>query len=111
MRLHVGDIVARPSAGVDALLHGGIFGRHPEGIPAHGVQHFKAAHPLVAGQHIAHRIVAHMADVDAPRWIGKHLQHVAARAGAGVVGAERLAFVPHLLPAGVGGGGIEAFGQ
>jgi hypothetical protein len=41
LRLHVGDVVARPAAGVDALFHGGIFGRHAEGVPAHRVQHLK----------------------------------------------------------------------
>ncbi len=66
LRFHVGDVFARPAAGVDALFHCRIFGGHPESIPAHRVQHFMAAHPLIAGQHIAHRVIAHVPDVDAP---------------------------------------------
>ena len=111
LRLHVGDIVPRPAAGMYAFFHGGIFGGHPERIPAHRVQHFMPAHPLVAGQHVAHGVIAYMADVNAPRGIGKHLQHIAARLGAGIVGAEALALVPDALPARVGGGRVEAFGS
>jgi hypothetical protein len=35
LRLHVGDVVAGPAAGVDALFHRRVFRRHAEGIPAH----------------------------------------------------------------------------
>ena len=109
LRLHVGDVLARPAAGVHALFHGGVFGRHAKGVPAHWVQHLKALHRLIAGQHVTHRIVADMADVDAPRRIGKHLQHIGAGLGAGIIGAEALGLVPRALPAPVGHGRIETF--
>ena len=109
LRLHVGDVLARPAAGVHALFHGGVFGGHAEGVPAHGMQHLKALHRLVAGQYVAHGIVAHMADMDAPRRIGKHLQHIGAGLGTGIIGAEALGLVPRSLPAPVGHGRIETF--
>ena len=97
--LHVGNIVAGPAARVDALFHRGVFGGHTEGIPAHRVQHLKSLHPLGAGQHVSHRVIAHMANMDAARWVGKHLQHERTWFGAGVVGAETLRGVPRGLPA------------
>ena len=107
LRLHVGDIIAGPAAGVDALFHRGVFGGHSKGIPAHRVQHLKALHPLGAGQHVAHRVIAHMANMDAARWVGKHLQHERARFGAGVVGAETLRGVPCGLPTCIGAASIK----
>ena len=107
LRLHVGDIVSGPAAGVDALFHRGVFRGHAEGVPPHRVQHFVADHPLVAGQHIAHRVIAHMPDVNAPRRIGKHFQHIAARLGRGIVGAKGLGVVPGFLPAEIGAGRIK----
>ena len=102
LRLHVGDIFAGPAAGMHALFHGGVFGGHAERVPPHRVQHFVAAHPLVAGQHVAHGVIAHVADMDAPRRIGEHLQHVALRLGAVAVGLEALRCFPGMLPAPVG---------
>ena len=75
----VGDVVVGPGRGMDALLDGRVLGRQAEGVPAHGVQHIEAAGALVAGDHVAHGVVAHMAHVDAPRRIGEHLQHVVFR--------------------------------
>ena len=47
LRFHVCNIVARPTAGVDFLLHRRIFRRHAKGVPAHGVQHFMSGHALI----------------------------------------------------------------
>ena len=38
--------------------------------------------------HVAHRVIADMAHVDAPRGIGEHLQHVGLGLVAVAVGAE-----------------------
>ena len=91
LRLHVGDVGAGPAAGMDALLHRRVLRGHAEGVPAHRMEHFITLHPLVAREHVAHRVVAHVADMDAPRGIGEHLEHIASRLGRGVVGAEALA--------------------
>ena len=107
LRFHVFDIGAGPAAGVDALFHRRVFGRHAEGVPAHGVQNFVPDRLLVARQHVAHRVIAHVADVDAPRRIGKHLEHVALGLGGIAVGAEGLRLVPRILPARIGAGRIE----
>ena len=64
---HGGDVVVGPGAGMDLLVHRRVLGRQAEGVPAHRVQHVEAARPLVARDHVAHRVVAHVAHVDAPR--------------------------------------------
>jgi uncharacterized pyridoxal phosphate-containing UPF0001 family protein len=61
---------------MDLVLHRGVLGRHAEGVPAHRVQHVEAAGALVARDDVAHRVVAHVAHVDAPRRIGEHFEHV-----------------------------------
>ena len=101
LRLHVGDVGARPFAGMNLLFHRGVFGGHTEGIPPHRVQHLIPAHSAKPRQHVAHSVVADMADVDAPGWIREHLQHIRARLAARVVGTEALLLVPDVLPFGV----------
>ena len=87
---------------MNALFHGGVFGWHPERVPAHRVKHFVAGHPLVARNYVAHRVVADMADMDPARRIGKHFEHVAARLGGVVVGDKGRLVMPNLLPPRVG---------
>ena len=87
----------------------GVLRRHPESVPSHRMQHVEALGPLVARHHVAHRIIADMAHMDAPGWVGKHLQHVIF--GTGVLAAlEDAALIPNLLPSGFGLAGIVAFG-
>ena len=99
LRLHVGDVLTRPATRVHTLFHGGVLGGHTEGIPTHRVQDLEALHPLVAREHVTHRVIAHVADVDAPRRIGEHLEDVAARLRARIVRLEALRIVPRSLPA------------
>ena len=98
--LHRGDVVVGPGLGMDLALHRGVLGRHAEGVPAHRMQHVHAHGAFVARDHVAHRVVAHVAHVDAPRRIGEHLQHVVFRPRVVVRGREDAALVPGLLPAG-----------
>ena len=107
LRLHVGDVLARPAAWVHALFHGGVFGRHAERVPAHRVEYFVPGHRLEARQHVPHRVISHVADVDAPRRIGEHLKHVALRLVAVRIRAEDFCLVPRALPASVGDRRIE----
>ena len=108
---HRRDIGAGPAAGMDPLLHRRILGWHAERVPAHRVEHFHALHPAVAGEDVAHRVIADMAHVDAPRRIGEHLQHIGLGLGACAVGGEALRLVPPRLPARVGLPRVEAAGH
>ena len=62
---HGGNVVVGPALGVHAFFHGGVFGGHAEGVPAHRVQYGVSARTLVPRDHITHRVVPHMAHVDA----------------------------------------------
>ncbi len=110
LRLHRRDVLIGPCLGVDLALHGGVLGRHPEGVPAHRMQHAHAHGALEAGDHVAHGVVAYVPHVDASRRVGKHLQHVVGLAGVGVVGGEDALVFPHLLPTRLRLAGVVAFG-
>ena len=88
----------RPGSRMRALLHGRVFSRQAKGIPAHGMQHLKTAHPFVAGNHITNGVVAHMAHVDFARWIRKHLQHIVFFPSWHVGHPIGLLLLPALLP-------------
>ena len=79
---------------MDAAPHGGTLGRQAERVPAHRVEHVEALRALEPGHHVAKRIVAHMAHMDAPRRIGEHLEHVVFGPRAVDLGAEDLALLP-----------------
>ncbi len=55
---------------------GRIFGGQSKGVPAHGMQHVIAAHPLVACERITDGVIANMADVKRAAGIREHLEHV-----------------------------------
>ncbi|MNU88097.1 hypothetical protein D3C71_779000 [compost metagenome] len=70
---HGRDVLVGPILRMNLVLHGGIFGRHAEGVPAHRMQDVETTGTLVAGDDVAHGVVADMAHMDASRWIRKHL--------------------------------------
>ena len=85
-----------------ALGHRRVLGRQAERVPAHRMQHVEALRPLVARDHVAERVVAHVAHVDPAGRIGEHLEHVVfgpARIGRRGEGAPLL---PDALPLGFG---------
>ena len=61
--LHVVDVLVGPLGRGDVVLHRGVFRRHAEGVPTHGLQDVLAEHALVAGNHVADGVVAHVAHV------------------------------------------------
>jgi len=111
LRAHRRDVVVGPFARVNLALDGGILGGQTEGVPAHRMQHIQAHRALIAGDHIADRVVAHMADVQLPGWIGEHLKHVVFWARIVVAGGKNLPLFPHLLPAGLGLARVVAFAR
>ena len=73
---HVVDVVAGPGRRGDLVFHRRIFRRQAEGVPAHGLQHVLALHALIAADHVADGVVAHVAHVQAAAGIGEHGQAV-----------------------------------
>jgi hypothetical protein len=74
--LHVGDVFVGPLGGRYVVLHRGVFRRHAEGVPTHGLQDILALHALVTGKHVADGVVAHMPHVQLAAGIGKHRQAI-----------------------------------
>ena len=98
LRPHVRNVAIGPVLGVPPPLHRRILGGHPERIPPHRMQNREPLRRLVPRHHIAHRIVAHMAHVDAPRRIGEHLQHIVLGSRRVVPCGEHPGAGPGLLP-------------
>ncbi len=95
---HGGDVLVGPFLGMNLVLHRSIFRRHAECIPSHRMEHVETLGALVTGDNITHRIVAHMAHMDAPRRIGEHLEHIIFLAAVAIVGFESPVFFPDFLP-------------
>ena len=95
--LHVGDVVVGPLRGRHLVRHRGVLGRQPEGVPAHGLHHVHAAHPVVPGEHIADGIVPHMPHVELARGVGEHGQAVELLLRRIFDAAERAARIPEVL--------------
>ena len=101
----------RTSTSRDApAFPGGVLGRQPECVPTHRMHDREAARPLVPGDHIPQRVVAHMAHMDLAAGIRKHLQHVVFRLAVlrHIVHAEAAALGPGLLPFRFGGSEVVA---
>ena len=72
LRLHVGDVVARPFRRRHVVVDGRVLGRQPEGVPAHRHQHVEALHPQVARHHVVDGVVADVAHVQLAARVGQH---------------------------------------
>ena len=97
---HVVDILVGPVFGVAANGHRGVFSRHPEGVKTHWMQHVKPLRLFVTRDHVTHCVVAHVSDVNAPRRIGEHFEHVILRLGCVAFGPKQAGRIPGVLPAG-----------
>ncbi len=106
---HGGNIFIGPGFGMHAALDGGVFSRHAEGVPAHGMKHIEAAGPLEARNDVAHRVIAHMAHVDAPGGVRKHFQNIILGPGRIFLRFEATFLGPKFLPAGFCLAGIISF--
>ena len=96
--LHRGNVLQRPLARRHLVGDRGVFGGQSESIPAHGVQHVEAAHPLIARERVADRIVADVADVERAAGVGQHLQDVEFRLGGVLFGLVEIGVLPTLVP-------------
>ena len=81
-----------------AVFNRRILRRQAKGIPAHRMQHVETLCPFIAGDHIAQRIIADMAHMNAPGRVGEHLQHVIFGPAAVFLYGEDLLVRPLLLP-------------
>ncbi len=73
---HVLDVGVRPLRRRGVVLDRGVFRRQAERVPAHRLQHVLAVHALEAADHVADRVVAHVAHVQGTRRVRQHRQHV-----------------------------------
>jgi hypothetical protein len=94
---HVVDVGIGPAGRRHVVGDGGVFRGQAEGVPAHGLQHVEALHAVVARQHVADGVVAHVAHVQLARRVGEHGQAVVLGFAAVFAGAEDLFFFPVLL--------------
>ncbi|OQC73242.1 MAG: hypothetical protein BWX45_00592 [Deltaproteobacteria bacterium ADurb.Bin002] len=95
---HVVDVFMRPPGRMNLVLDGGIFRGHAEGVPADRMENVESFHTLVAGHHVADGVIAHVADMDFPRRIGKHFQQVVFLFIRIFDDFEGFFFFPFLLP-------------
>ena len=105
---HVRDIRVCPILWVPANRHRGVLRRHTKRVPAHRVQNVVTCAHLIARDHVAHSVVAHVAHVDATRRVGEHLQNVIFRLGWIALCLEGIRKGPCLLPFRFDGGGVIA---
>ncbi len=103
---HVGDVVVGPARRRDAALDGGVLGRHAERVPAHRLQHTPALHHLIARQHVADGVVAHMPHVQRPRRVREHRQAVELLARPVVRGGKGVVLLPPGLGLSLDRGGV-----
>src|SRR6202007_1278776 len=107
---HRGDVVIGPLLGRYLALDRGVLRWQSEGVPAHGVDDVEALGAHIAREYVAERVVANVANMDAPGRVGEHLEHVVFRPGIVVLGGEDRPLVPLALPAQFGFAGVVAFG-
>ena len=74
--LHVGDVAVGPLRRRHTVGHCGVFRRQAEGVPTHGLEHVLAVHAHEAGEHVADRVIAHVAHVAAAARVREHRETV-----------------------------------
>src|SRR5262245_4219823 len=93
---------------MDLAVDSSVFGGHSKRIPAHRMQYAIAHGALITGDHVPHRVIAHMTHMNAPRGVWEHLEHVVFRSWIVVSGREDAAISPNFLPTGLGLAGVVA---
>ncbi len=106
---HMLDIGVSPFRRRGIVLDRRVFRRQAERIPAHRLQHVLAEHALVAADHIADRVVAHMAHVQRAGRIRQHRQAIKLRLRGIFLRLEGARVVPEFLRSGFNGCEIVGF--
>ncbi len=94
---HVLDVAVGPFGRRRLVGDSGVLRRQAKGIPAHGVQHIAAEHPLIAGNGIGDRVIAHMAHMQFAAGVGEHGQAIEFLALEAVPGGKAALFLPEGL--------------
>ena len=76
LRAHLVDVLVCPIRGRHFFIDGSIFCRHAKCIEADGLQHVQAMHAAIPTDDIANGVIADVAHVQPPAWIGQHAQAV-----------------------------------
>ena len=91
-----------------AGANGVLFGRQPEGVPSHRVQHLRAGHAPVTADDVGGRVSLGMAHMQAVTGgVGEHVEDIELVAsGFERAGVKGLVLVPVGLPVGLDTGGV-----
>jgi hypothetical protein len=92
--LHVLDVRIRPLRRRHVVLDRRVLGRHAEGVPAHRLHDVVAEHLVETREHVADRVVAHVAHVQLARRVGEHRQAVVLGPAGVFDGARGVRLVP-----------------
>ena len=76
---HCVDIGIGPILRMPARGHRCVFRGHAKSVKPHRMQHIVPGRQFVPRDHVTHRVVAHMPNVDAARRVRKHLKHIVFR--------------------------------
>src|SRR5262249_29598838 len=98
LSFHMNDIFFSPIAWLDAALDGRLLCGLAKTIPADRMEHIKALQPLVPGQGVPNRIVAHVAHVQKSRGVRQHFQCVKLGPRIFLARFDCSFFPPALLP-------------
>jgi hypothetical protein len=73
---HVINIVVGPGGRWSLVFNGCVFGRHPKGIPTHGLQYVIPLHGHESTDDITDGVIPDMPHVQLARRIGEHAETV-----------------------------------
>jgi hypothetical protein len=94
---HVVDVGVGPCRRRHVVLDCRVFRRQAESVPAHRLQHVVALETVVAGQHVADGVVAHVPHVQLAGGIGEHRQAIVFGLAGSFHGLEGVALIPESL--------------
>ena len=100
---HVVDVGVGPLRRCGLVLDRGVLGRQPEGIPTHRLQHVVSGHAPEPADHIADRVIAHVAHMQRARRVRQHRQAEVFRLVGTLINLERARVAPVGLGSGFGG--------